>query len=100
MGKSIARVGADYATTHVPNSGPPPTHSNPTYAGNGNSVYINGYQAVAIGDSTTCGEKAEAGSGSVFINGRAAHCNGDLLDSHAHSFTPSVCVASGNVYAG
>lgn len=100
MGKSIARVGIDYATTHVPNDGPPPIHSNPAYASNSNTVYINGYQGVALGDFTTCGEKAETGSSSVFINGRAVHCNGDTLDSHAHSFTPSTCVAGGNVYAG
>jgi len=100
MGKSIARVGADYATTHVPLSGPPPVHTNPTYAVNGNTVYINGLQAVAVGDATTCGEVAETGSGTVFINGRKAHCNGDSVDSHAHSWTPSTCVASGNVYAG
>jgi uncharacterized Zn-binding protein involved in type VI secretion len=99
MGKSIARVGADYATTHTPLSGGSP-HINSPYAGNGNTVYINGYQAVAIGDTTLCGEIAIVGSSSVLINGRAAHCNGDALDSHASTFTPSTCVASGNVYAG
>ena len=100
MGKSIARAGIDYATTHVPNSGPPPTHTNPIYANNSNTVYINGLPAVAVGDATVCGEIAETGSSTVFINGRAAHCAGDFCDSHQHSFTQSVCVASGNVYAG
>lgn len=99
MGKSIARCGADYASTHAPVGGGTP-HTNSPYASNANTVYIGGYQAVAVGDATVCGEKAKIGSATVFVNGRAAHCNGDLLDSHTNTFTASVCVAGGDVYAG
>ena len=38
------------------------------YMGN-STVYINGYPAQKIGDSTTCGCVAIAGSGTVFIEG-------------------------------
>ncbi len=100
MGLPIARSGADYATTHVPLNGPPPVHTNPPYASNSNTVYINGLTAVGVGDSTTCGEKALQGSGTVFINGKPAHRNSDMCDSHAFTFTPSICISSSNVYAG
>jgi len=99
MGKSIARVGADYASTHNPIGGGG-SHTNSPYASNSNTVLINGLSAIAIGDATLCGDIAITGSGTVFINGRAAHRNGDLLDNHVSTFTPSVCVGSGAVYAG
>jgi len=99
MGKSIARVGADYASTHNPIGGGG-SHTNSPYASNSNSVFINGTQAVAVGDSTICGEKAQTGSSTVFINGRAAHCNGNTLDSHANTWTASICIANGAVFAG
>ena len=99
MGLSIARAGADYATTHTPLGGGSP-HINSPYASNSNTVLINGLSAIAVGDVTQCGEIAITGSSTVYVNGRAAHCNGNMLDSHEYSWTPSVCVASGTVYAG
>jgi uncharacterized Zn-binding protein involved in type VI secretion len=99
MGLSIGRAGADFASTHTPLSGGSP-HINSPYASNSNTVLINGLSAIAIGDATLCGDIAITGSGTVFINGRAAHRNGDLLDNHVSTFTPSVCVGSGAVYAG
>jgi len=99
MGLSIARAGIDYATTHTPIGGGTP-HINSLYANNSNTVFINDLPAVGVGDTTECGEVAITGSSTVYINGKAAHCNGNALDSHAYSFTPSTCVATGNVYAG
>lgn len=100
----IARANTDWATTHTPLSGGTP-HIEPAQtiylAGAGSSVYVNGQPAIVLGDSVACGELTIEASSTVFIGGKGVHRLGDRLESHAGTFTPSVCaVASGDVFAG
>jgi uncharacterized Zn-binding protein involved in type VI secretion len=95
----IARANIDWAATHT-NGGQ--THTTSIYvSGGGSNVFINGNSAVAKGDTTLCGELAIQGSGTVFVGGKPVHRLGDQLDSHAGTFSMSVCEqASTDVFAG
>lgn len=96
----IARAGIDFASTHSNGS----THTAPAetlYVANaGANVFVNGKAAIVQGGQVLCGELALIGSSTVFIGGKGVHRLGDLCDSHAGSYSPSVCVqASSNVFA-
>lgn len=97
----IARANIDWASTHINGD----THSAgartlyvPGFASN---VYVNGQPAIVQGDRTACGEITIGASSSVFINEKGVHRLGDKLDSHAGTYSPSVCAsASTDVFVG
>ena len=95
----IARALIDYASTHTDGD----THSAPgetKYAVGSGTVFVNGYPAVRRLDVALCGDIAIEASSKVFVNGRGVHRLGDSLDSHAGTYSPSVCVsASSTVFA-
>jgi uncharacterized Zn-binding protein involved in type VI secretion len=96
----IARATIDFSSTHSNDE----THLSPAqtkYVPNGAKVFINGYPAVRLGDSTECGDTVNEASAKVFIGGKGVHRLGDSLSAHGGTYTPSVCIsASGNVSAG
>lgn len=101
MGMGIARANIDWATTHVQSD----VHTEPgdtMYMPGANmTVFVNGQPAVVQMDSVMCGELAIGCSTTVFIGGKGVHRLQDLCDSHAFTYSPSVCaVASTNVIAG
>ena len=97
----IARGTIDFASTHVGSS----THTSPAqtkYIGGSNcDVYVNGFPAIKRLDLVGCGEFALTASTKVFINGLGVHRLNDLLDSHAGTYSVSVCEsASTDVFSG
>lgn len=97
----IARGTIDFASTHELSE----THLAPamtTYVGAGGcTVFVNGFPAIKQMDQALCGDIAIQASTKVFIQGMGAHRLNDSLDSHAGTYTPSVCAqASSDVFAG
>ena len=94
----IARATIDYASTHDGHTAPAETIY---VASAGASVYVNGFPAVKQLDVALCGDIAIEASTKVFVQGRGVHRLTDSLDSHAGTYSPSVCAsASSNVFAG
>ena len=63
----VVRVGLD---SHVGHASPTPNPFHRTsYATGSSNVFTNGAKTVRIGDTTSCGDPATAGSPNVFANG-------------------------------
>ena len=87
--------------SHVGHASPTPSPFHQTaYAVPGNTVYANGNQVIKVGDKTTCGDPATAGSGTVFVNGQAIHRKDDATGGHG-SWVPNASNSgSSDVFAG
>jgi len=94
----VTRVGLD---SHVGHASPTPNPFHQTaYATGSSNVLTNGAKTTRIGDTTSCGDPATAGSGSVFVNGIPVHRQGDATGGHG-SWVPNASASgSPNVIAG
>ena len=94
----VTRVGLD---SHVGHASPTPNpfHQTP-YATGSSNVLTNGAQTTRIGDVTSCGDPATAGSGSVFVNGIPVHRQGDGTGGHGSWVPNNSASGSPNVIAG
>ena len=94
----ITRVGLD---THVGHASPTPNPFHQTaYATGSDDVFVNSAKCTRIGDTTSCGDPATAGSATVFANGIAVHRIGDATGGHG-SWVPNASASgSPNVFAG
>ena len=82
----VTRVGLDLHIGHASPS-PSPFHQT-AYAVGSPDVYANNAKVVRIGDTTSCGDPAVAGSGTVFVNNIAIHRKRDATGGHA-SWVPN-----------
>ena len=94
---AVTRVGLD---SHVGHASPTPNKFHQTaYAVGSPNVFTNKAKTVRVGDTTSCGDPADAGSPNVFVNGEKVHRKGDATAGHG-SFVPnSSASGSGNVFA-
>ena len=86
---------------HVGHASPTPNPFHQTnYVSGSGDVYVNNEKVVRIGDNTSCGDPASAGSGTVFANRIAVHRKGDATGGHG-SWVPNASASgSPNVKAG
>ena len=93
----VVRVGLD---SHVGHASPTPNPFHRTsYASGSPNVFTNGAKTVRIGDTTSCGDPANAGSPNVFVNGIKVHRLGDATKGHGSWVANSAATASSNVFA-
>ena len=94
----VTRVGLD---SHVGHASPTPNPFHQTaYATGSPDVKVNGAKVTRIGDTTSCGDPATAGSSTVFVNGIAVHRKGDATGGHG-SWVPNASASgSPDVFAG
>lgn len=86
--------------SHVGHASPTPSPFHKTnYAEGSANVFVNTKPAVRIGDKTSCGDPATAGSPSVFVNGIAVHRKGDATGGHGSWVPNSAQTGSANVFA-
>ena len=94
----VTRVGLDQ---HVGHASPTPNPFHQTaYATGSPDVFTNGAKTTRIGDTTSCGDPATAGSGTVFVNGIAIHRQGDATGGHGSWVPNSSASGSSDVFAG
>ena len=94
---AISRVGLDQ---HVGHASPTPNPFQQTpYATGSENVFTNGAKTVRVGDTTSCGDPADAGSPNVFINGKKVHRKGDATAGHGSWVANSSASGSSNVFA-
>ena len=94
----VTRVGLD---SHVGHSSPTPSPFHQTaYAVGSPNVNTNGAKTVRIGDTTSCGDPATGGSGTVFVNGISVHRQGDGTGGHGSWVANNSASGSPNVIAG
>ena len=94
----VVRTNVDVHEGHASPS-PGPYHQTSYNEGSPN-VFTNNEATVRIGDTTVCGDPADAGSANVFANNIAVHRKGDATGGHG-SFVPnSSASGSANVIAG
>jgi len=93
----IVRVGTD---SHIGHASPTPNpfHQTP-YATGAAKVFVNGTNAVRIGDTTGCGDPAVGGSSNVFAEGIGVHRRGDATGGHASWVPNAAATGSGDVIA-
>jgi uncharacterized Zn-binding protein involved in type VI secretion len=94
----VTRVGLD---SHVGHLSPSPGAFHKTaYATGSPNVFCDGAAVVRIGDTTSCGDPATAGSGTVSANGIPVHRKGDATGGHG-SWVPNASASgSGTVSSG
>ena len=95
---ACVRSGLD---THVGHASPTPNPFHQTaYATGSPDVNVNGAKVVRVDDTTSCGDPATAGSGTVKVNGKPIHRKGDATGGHG-SWVPNTSSAgSPDVNAG
>jgi len=94
---AISRVGSDQHVGHASPT-PNPFHQS-AYAEGSENVFTNGAKTVRVGDTTSCGDPADAGSPNVFINGKKVHRKGDATAGHGSWVANSSASGSSNVFA-
>ena len=94
----VTRVGLD---SHVGHASPTPSPFHQTsYASGSPDVFTNNAKTTRIGDTTSCGDPATGGSGTLFVNGLGVHRKGDGTGGHG-SWVPNASASgSSNVFAG
>ena len=94
----VTRVGLD---KHIGHASPTPSPFHQTaYAVGSPNVNTNGAKTVRIGDTTSCGDPATGGSGTVFVNGIPVHRQGDGTGGHGSWVPNNSASGSPNVIAG
>lgn len=93
----VVRMNAD---SHVGHAGyRVPFHK--TYYGNGvDTVFANYEKLVCVGNSCVCGDRAAAGSATVFAGFQAVHRQGDATTGHGNWVPNSASTGSSDVFAG
>ena len=95
---AVIRSGLD---SHAGHASPTPNPFHQTaYTGGSPNVSINGAASIRVGDTTSCGDPAVAGSSTVFVNSIAIHRNGDATGGHGSWVANSATGGSSNVNAG
>jgi len=86
--------------SHVGHASPSPNPFHKTnYAEGSPNVNVNTKPAVRIGDKTSCGDPATAGSPTVFVNGIAVHRKDDATGGHGSWVPNKAATGSDNVFA-
>jgi|TARA_R110002167_G_scaffold92576_1_gene248644 uncharacterized Zn-binding protein involved in type VI secretion len=86
--------------SHVGHASPTPSPFHKTSYNEGSpNVNVNTKSAVRVGDKTSCGDPATAGSPTVFVNGIAVHRKGDGTGGHGSWVPNSAATGSDNVFA-
>ncbi len=94
---AVTRVGLD---SHVGHASPTPNPFHQTaYASGSPNVNTNGAK-IRIGDTTSCGDPAVAGSSTVRVNSRASHRLGDATGGHGSWVPNAAATGSSNVFSG
>ena len=94
----VTRVGLD---SHVGHASPTPSPFHQTsYASGSPDVYTNNAKTVRIDDTTSCGDPATGGSGTVFVNGKGVHRKDDATGGHGSWVANKSASGSNNVFAG
>jgi len=93
----ICRVGLDRHIGHA--CVKMPYHQTPYKTGSAN-VFINGANAVRIGDICACTDPAIEGSQKVFVNGIGVHRKEDATGGHGCWVPNKAATGSTNVFAG
>lgn len=75
----VTRVGLDKHTGHA--SPTPGAFHQTSYATGSPDVNVNGAKVVRVDDTTSCGDPATAGSGTVKVNGKPIHRKVMLLEA-------------------
>ena len=95
---ACVRSGLD---THVGHASPTPNPFHKTaYTGGSPNVSINSAASIRVGDTTTCGDPAVAGSSTVRGNSIAIHRVGDATGGHGSWVANAAATGSSNVNAG
>ena len=98
MGQPVTRVGLDL---HIGHASPTPNPFHRTvYATGSPNVITNGALTTRVGDVTECNDPAVAGSGTVFVNGKNIHRQGDATGGHGSWVPNESSSGSPNVFAG
>tara|TARA_B100001057_G_scaffold500838_1_gene618207 strand:+ start:336 stop:635 length:300 start_codon:yes stop_codon:yes gene_type:complete len=98
MGQPVTRVGLDL---HIGHASPTPNPFHRTvYATGSPNVITNGALTTRVGDVTECNDPAVAGSGTVFVNGKNIHRQGDATGGHGSWVPNASSSGSPNVFAG
>lgn len=93
----IVRVDLD---SHVGHDSPSPAPFHKTaYAEGSSTVFINNKRVVRKDDKTYCGDPAVGASGTVFVDGKPVHRQGDATDGHASWVANSAETGSDTVFA-
>tara|TARA_A100001388_G_scaffold113008_1_gene83096 strand:+ start:37710 stop:38006 length:297 start_codon:yes stop_codon:yes gene_type:complete len=87
---------------HVGHASPTPNPFHQTaYVGGSDNVFANGKNVMrANQDSTSCGDPATGGSGTVFVNNKPVHRKGDATGGHGSWVPNSSAEGSPDVFAG
>ena len=95
----VTRVGQD---SHIGHASPTPNPFHQTaYVGGSDNVFANGKNVMrANQDSTSCGDPATGGSGTVFVNNKPVHRKGDATGGHGSWVPNSSAEGSPDVFAG
>tara|TARA_Y100000389_G_scaffold98793_1_gene95487 strand:+ start:3328 stop:3618 length:291 start_codon:yes stop_codon:yes gene_type:complete len=93
----VTRVGLD---SHVGHLSPTSPFHQTAYATGSPNVFCDGAAVVRIGDTTTCGDPATGGSGTVSANGIPVHRKGDATGGHGSWVPNESASGSGTVSAG
>ena len=86
---------------HVGHASPTPNPFHQTaYAQGSPNVFTNSENTVRIGDQTSCGDPATAGSATVFVNSIKVHRKDDATGGHGSWVANKSNSGSSNVFAG
>jgi uncharacterized Zn-binding protein involved in type VI secretion len=94
----VTRVGLDKHTGHA--SPTPGAFHQTSYATGSPDVNVNGAKVVRVDDTTSCGDPATAGSGTVKVNGKPIHRKGDATGGHGSWVPNTSSSGSPDVNAG
>jgi len=93
---AVVRVGSDQHQGHAGRR--VPFHKT-SYAVGSPNVFTNNDATVRIGDICACGDPAAAGSGTVFVNNKPVHRQGDATGGHGRWRPNAAATGSPNVFA-
>ena len=93
----VVRVNKD---KHVGHASPTPNPFHQTkYKTGSEDVYVNDEKVVRVGDKTSCGDPADAGSGTVYANNIKVHRKDDATKGHGSWVANKAASGSTDVFA-
>ena len=93
----VVRTNVDVHEGHASPS-PGPYHQTSYNEGSPN-VFTNNEATVRVGDTTVCGDPADAGSDTVFVNSIPVHRKGDATGGHGSWVPNAASTGSPDVFA-
>jgi uncharacterized protein (TIGR02594 family) len=94
---AVVRTNVDVHEGHESPS-PGPYHQT-SYNEGSPDVFTNNEATVRVGDTTVCGDPADAGSDTVFVNNIPVHRKGDATGGHGSWVPNAAATGSNNVWA-